>query len=63
MNGRRRAGEIVNLVNFEKNRLGHIVPDHLETMIVHQVKNVFLSARKIIVQADNIVAFIEKPFA
>ena len=63
MNGRSRTREIVNLVNFEKNRFGYIVPNQFKKMIVHQMQNIFLSAREKIVETNNFVAFIQKSFA
>jgi hypothetical protein len=61
----RRGGtrEVVDLVNLEQDRFSHIVPDELKSVVVQQVKDVFLSPGKKIVKTNNFVAFVQKSFA
>ena len=63
MNGRGRASEIVYLVDLEQDRLGHVVADKLEFLVVEQVSDIRFPAGKKIVEADDLVALIQKPLA
>ena len=38
MDRRRRAGKIIDLIDLKQYRLGHIVADKLESMIVEQMR-------------------------
>ena len=42
MNRRSGTREIVNLVDFQQNRLGHVVPDNSKALVVEQMKDIFL---------------------
>ena len=63
MNGRCGTGQIVNLVNFQKDRLRQIVSDQFKVRFIEQVKNVFFVAGKKIVQAQDIVTVLHQTFA
>ena len=41
MAGRGGTGAIVDLIHFDKDRLGHVVPDQLEILEVEQVLDTF----------------------
>jgi hypothetical protein len=55
MRRRRRAREIVYLVNLELEGIRHIMPHQLESRIPEQMRDVFLPPREKIVKADNIM--------
>ena len=63
MDRRRGASEIIDLIDLEQDRLGHIVTDELEIVVVQQMRDVLFAAGKEIVETDDLVAFIKKPFA
>ncbi len=63
MNRRGRAGQIVDLVDFDEERLGHVVPEDLELLVIEQVLDVLSAAGEEVVQADDMVALCEEPFA
>ena len=56
MDRRRRASEIVDLIDLEQDRLGHVVPDELESLVVEQMRrySAFAAGEKI-VEADDLV--------
>jgi hypothetical protein len=57
------AGQIVDLVGLDIERKSHIVPDHLEAMMVEHSFDVAPCTGKIIVDADDISALLEQAFA
>ncbi len=63
MAGSRRTSQIVNLIDFEPDRPGDIVPDHLEVRHVEQVGDIGLLAGEKIIQTDDVVALFDQPFA
>jgi hypothetical protein len=64
MHRRGRAGEIVNLVNLDIQRKGHVVPDQLEMGIVQQMGYIVLGAAVKIIDAQNVAFFFfEKALA
>ena len=63
MNGRRRTGEIVDLVDFHIERESHVVAQQLEIWTADQVGNILLSPGEEIVDAKHVVPFIEQAFA
>ena len=63
MNGRCGTGEIVDLIDLEQDRLGHIMTDELELFIVEKMDDVLLSSGEKIVEANNFITFGQKSFA
>ena len=53
--GRGGAGEVVDLVDFQQDRLRDVVPDQLEIRPVEQMGDVRLLAGEKIVEADHVV--------
>jgi hypothetical protein len=53
MDGRGRAGEIVDLVDFHIKREGDIVPDHFEVFVFKQMLDITARAGEEIVDADD----------
>ena len=63
VNGRCGAGQVIDLVHFEKYWLRYIVSNELEVVIVEQAENVFSTPRIEIIQAENIVPAVQQTFA
>ena len=63
MNRRGGAGEIVDLIDFEQDRLDHIMAQQLETAVIEQVRDVLASPGKEVVEADHFVAFAQQSLA
>ncbi len=61
--GRRGAGEVVDLINFKKQRVCDIVADQLEIVFVEQMIDVGLLAGEEVIHADDIVAGVDEPVA
>ena len=59
----RGTSHIVDLVHFKKNRKRHVVPNQFKVRTIEQVDDVGLLARKKVVEADHVVAFIQQSFA
>ena len=57
------AGEIVDFVHLGVIGSGDVVAHHLEIAASGQVHHVSLAAGKIVVEADDVVAFAYQPFA
>ncbi|GER28647.1 UDP-glucuronic acid decarboxylase 1 [Striga asiatica] len=51
----RRAGQMVDLIDFQQNRLHHIVPDQFEPRVPEQMHHVLLPPREEIVHHDHVV--------
>ena len=51
------------LIDFEEYRLGNVVTQQLEALVVEQVKDVFAPAGEEIVEAEHLVAFVDEPLA
>jgi hypothetical protein len=60
MNGRRWTGQIVDLIHFNVEWKGHVVPQQFETGISQQMQNVVAAAGKEIIYAKNVVTIREK---
>lgn len=56
MNGRGGAGEMVDLVNFQEERLDDVVSNELEPRISEMVSDVLLSAGEEIIHYNHAVA-------
>jgi hypothetical protein len=63
VDARGRTGEVIDLVDFEIDREGHVVADQFEALVVEQVLDVDPRARIKIVQADDLGAAVQQPLA
>ena len=63
VHGRRRAGEVVDLVHLEVEGEGDVVTDELEEWVVHEMRHVLLAAGVEVVEAEHLVALPEQVFA
>ena len=52
---------MINLVNFQANRFGNIMPNHFKVGVVHPVDNVALVTGVKVVEADDIVLRCHQP--
>jgi len=62
VHGRSGAGQIVNLIDFELERIHHIVAHQLEIRIVEQVRDIALTTSEEVVHTDHFVPLIEESF-
>ena len=58
-----RAGQVVDLVDLDVEREGHVVAHQLEHRVAHQVGDVALGAGEVVVDAQHVVAVGEQPLA
>src|SRR5450755_1694784 len=63
MDGRGRAGEIVDLVDLDIERKGDVVPHQLEAGMPDEMRDVVLVAGEEVVDAENVVAIRQQAFA
>ena len=63
VNGRRRTGEVIDLVHLDIEREGHIVAHQLKVRMIEQMSNVVLSAGEEVIQTDDVVTVVQQPFA
>jgi hypothetical protein len=61
VNGRSRAGEVVDLIDLNIERKSHVVPNKLEPMMVEHMINVALRASEEIVDAYDVPTISEQP--
>ena len=54
------AGEVINLIYLKKDRQGDVVTDDFEERIADEVFDVFLVAREKVVEADDVIALVDK---
>ena len=59
----RRAGEVVDLVDLQPQRLDDVVAEELEVRLREEVGDVRLLAREEVVDADHVVTCIDEPLA
>jgi len=57
------AGEIVNLINLDIEREGHVMALHFEARIIHQMTDIFFAAGEKIIDADHLASFFQQFFA
>jgi len=57
------AGEIVDAIDLEFERLRDIVADELEIRVYHQMRDVAFSPGEIVIQANDFVSLVEQAFA
>ena len=60
MHGRGRTGEIVDFVDLDIERKGHVVAHELEPWVAVQVVDVALRAGEQVVEADHLVPLIQQ---
>ena len=60
---RGRAGEIVDLVDLDIEREGHVVAHELEARMAEQVLDIALGAGEQVVDAEHLMALAEQPVA
>jgi len=60
VNGRSRAGKVVDLIDLHIERKGHVVPNKLEPMMVEQIIDVALGASEEIVDAYDVPTIREQ---
>src|SRR5690606_8027606 len=57
------AGEVVDLINFNFERVDDVVADELEVRVAHQVLHILLSAGKKVVHADHLMIVFQQTLA
>ena len=57
-----RAGEVVNLIHLNIERLRDVVPDELEVRIAQEVGDVLFAAGEQIVHADDFILLFQQAF-
>ena len=62
MGRRGRAGEVVNLIDLEFVWIADIVPDQLKARISQQVLNIPLPSGEEIIEAEDLMPFVQEPF-
>ena len=62
MNGRGRAGEIVNLIYFNVEREGHVMPDEFKARMRKQVLDVRARSAEEVIDAYDVRAAFEQAF-
>jgi hypothetical protein len=62
MNGAGRAGEIENLVDFNIERMGHVVTHHLEISVVEKMSNIAACSGVVVVNAEHFAVGSKQPF-
>jgi hypothetical protein len=63
VDGRGRAGEVVDLIDLQQDRLDHVVANQLEGVVVEQVLDVRAPPREEVVEAEHLVAARQQPLA
>src|SRR3546814_14913126 len=63
MDRRGRAGEVVDFVDVDLQRLRHVMAQHLEAWVAAQVRDVLLASGGEIVEAQDPMSQAEKPVA
>jgi hypothetical protein len=56
-----RAGEIVNFINFQKQRMNNVVANQLKVRLVQQMSDVRLLAGEEVVDTDDVMSFGNQP--
>jgi len=63
MNRTGGASQVIDPVDFEENGIDNIVPDKLEAVVIQQVLDIPLMAGEKVIQANYLVALLNKPAA
>src|SRR6185369_13129140 len=58
---RRGTREVIDLIDFEEYRLGDVMTQQLEALIIEQVKDIFAPAGEEIIEAEHLVTFVDEP--
>lgn len=57
------AGHVINLIDFEEDREGHIVSNQLEVRSREQVCDIRLLCSEEVIQTEDVMPLVHKPFA
>ena len=60
---RRRTSEVVDLVDLHIKREGNVVTEHLKARIVKKMQHIVARTGVVVVHAEDVIAFSQKPFA
>ena len=63
MRWRGGTSQIVDLIHFDEEGKGHVVPNQFEHRVVHQVRDILLAARIEIVDTENFMTRVEQTIA
>jgi hypothetical protein len=63
MNRRRRAGKVINLIDFQQNGLGHIMPNEFEAAVLQQVLHILTPGRKKVVETKHFMPVSDQAIA
>jgi hypothetical protein len=63
MNWRGGTGQVIDLIDFQKDWLGHIMSHQFKARVVEQVHDVLAPAGKKVVETKNLVAFLNQTIA
>src|SRR3954464_13631005 len=63
MDRRGRAGEVVDLVHLDKQRVRYVVPHRLEMRVAEQAGDIVLPPGEVIIDAEHVVALGAQPLA
>jgi hypothetical protein len=63
MDGRCRAGEVVDFVDLDIEREGNVVTQEFKVRVFEQIYDVFFGASKKVIDTDDVIAFFEKSAA
>ena len=63
VDGRCRAGQVVDFVDLDKERKGHVVAHQLEMRVTEQMGDIILGAAEEVVEAKDVAAFVQQAFA
>ena len=62
MNGRCRAGQIVDLIYLHIEREGDIMPHQFKMWIIKEMQDILLVSGKVVIDAEDIVSILEQTF-
>ncbi len=60
---RRRAGEVVDLVDLDEQRMGHVVTHRLEMRVLQQLRDIVLAAGEVVIDAQYVMAARQQALA
>ena len=58
-----RAGQVVDFVDFQPDRMDHVMPEQFEIRPLQQMRDVRLLAGEEIVDANHVVSLLDQPLA
>jgi len=62
VDGRRRTGQVIDPLYFQKDRLGDVMAYQLEAVIIHEMDDIPFVAGKEIVEAEHLMPVPQQPF-